>query len=361
VKKHFSIIFLLFLFVSLSAQIDSYTFKRKINPVEKESYYSIPLLTEVVAKCKSNLNDIRLYKINENDTIEIPYLIERMGAKVEQSTIPFEIINNSHNEKCCSYLTLKFNKKQIINQIKLDVSETNFDKILKLEGSNDNKEWFTIKDHLRIVGFQNQDENYKYTTLDFKNSEYSYFRLKFDDDDGSQRITVNNAYAYKNRGNYSELKINKWKQTENKKTKNSEIIVELPFNYLVNYLTVKSDSKNNFYRNINVYRSETYSTPAGEKENWYLINTSVFSSIENNSIYCNNVQTKKIKIEIINYNDEPIHISEIKAYCEQCKLTVNLQAASAIYLAYGKENDNAPIYDIEHFKENIPAALSEIN
>lgn len=363
-KKLFIFIFSLLISIHCFAQIEDYSFKRPLNKVEKEGYYSIPLIPEITARCKSNLDDIRLYNIKENDTTEIPYLMEWMGTTIKEAAIPFELINDTYNEKCCSYVTLKFPKKQTINQIKLNVSDYNFDKSLKIEGSNNNKKWFTIKEHLRIVRFRNSNEDYSYTTLNFQNTEFSYFRIKFDDD-GSPRISVTEAYAFENQlipGNYSELKIANKKQTENKKEKTSEIIVDFPFTYLINYITIKSNSKSDFYRNVNVYGSKgTYKTEKGEIENWYMINTSVFSSLEDNVINCSNSKTKKLKIEIINYDDEPIELSEIKAYSEQCRLIANIPVADNIYLAYGKENDNSPNYDLVHFKDKIPKDLKNIS
>lgn len=363
-SKYLLLLFIVIYNCAAFSQINSYTFKRKLNKVEKENYYAIPLLPEVIGHCKSSINDIRLYTIKGKDTTELPYIFEWRGTKNEQATLPFELINDTYNEKCCSYITLKFNKKETINQIKLEVSDFNFDKNLRIEGSNDNKNWYIIKEHLRIVRFQNSEDNFSYTTLNYPNSEYNYFRLKFDDD-ASKRIEITHAYAFENRftqGFYTELKNLKWKQTNNKKEKTSEIIVDLPSTYLINYITLKSRSKIDFYRNINVYASSgTYHTQKGDLENWYLVNTSVFSSIDSNSIDLNNQRTKKLKIEIINCDNEPIELGEIKAYAEQCRVISNLPASGNIYLAYGKENDEAPTYDLVHFTKKIPSKLSEIN
>ena len=346
------------------AQIENYSFKRQLNKVDKENYYTLLLSPEVVAKSKSDLSDIRIYDILENDTSEIPYLMNWMGSNTKEMSIPFELINDSYNEKCCSYVTLKFPKKQAINQIKLNVSDSNFDKSLKIEGSNDNKEWYTIKEHLRIVRFRNALEDYSYTTINFNNSEYTYFRIKFDDD-GSPKINVSAAFAFENKlveGKYNDLKILGKKQTENKKEKTSEIIVDFPYSYLVNYITIKSNSKSDFYRNINIYGSTgTIKTGKGDIENWYMINTSVFSSVESYTISCNNSKTKKLKIEIINYDNEPVLLDEIYAFAEQCQLVANLPKSESIYLTYGKENDNAPNYDLIHFKDKIPNELASVN
>lgn len=346
------------------SQGNCYSYKRKLNKTEKKNFYAIPLLPEIIARCKSDLNDIRIYNFHGNDTTEIPYVLEWQGSKNEEKVIPFVRINDSYNEKCCSYLTFKFNKKQIINRIKLEIPDVNFDKWVKIEGSSDNKNWFTIKEHLRIVRFQNMNERFEYTILDFPGTEYTYYRLKFDDD-VSNRVIVSNAYVYESKetpGDYSELKIKSSRQTENKKEKTSELIVEFPYSYRIDHISVKSNTNKNFYRNINLYRSGgVIHTPKGNKENWYIINTSIFSSIENNAINCNNEQIQKLKIEIINYDDEPVEIAEIKAFAEHCQLVANLPASDNIYLTYGKENDNAPTYDLVHFKEKIPKSISAID
>lgn len=356
-----------FFLISIStsvAQIDNYSFKRQLNKIDKENYYTLMLTAEVIARSKSDLSDIRIYNISKKDTTEVPYLMNWMGSNIKEVSIPFELINDTYNEKCCSYVTLKFPKKQSINQIKLNVSDSNFDKSLKIEGSNDNKQWFTIKEHLRIVRFRTASEDYSYTTINFNNAEFTYFRIKLDDD-GSPRINVTEAYAFENQlieGKYNALKILGKRQTENKKEKTSEIIVDFPYSYLVNYITLKSNSKNDFYRNINIYGSHgSIKTEKGDIENWYMINTSVFSSIENNIVFCNNAKTKKLKIEIINYDNEPVVLDEIMAYGEQCQLVTKLPVSESLYLAYGKENEAAPNYDLIHFKDKIPNELSNVD
>ena len=84
------------------------------------------------------------------------------------------------------------------------------------------------------------------------------------------RITVTNAYAYENKseqGNFNELKIIDWKQTEHKKEKTSEIIVNLAYPYLINHINISSKSTSNFYRNINIYGSSgNYHTKNGDRE-----------------------------------------------------------------------------------------------
>src|ERR1700746_400170 len=83
--KKLSIFFIFLSTATIFAQLNTYSYKRKLHSIGKENYYSIPLKPEITARCKSNVNDIRLYNVKENDTAEIPYLMEWMGTTNEQT------------------------------------------------------------------------------------------------------------------------------------------------------------------------------------------------------------------------------------------------------------------------------------
>ncbi|MFL5763819.1 MAG: hypothetical protein ACJ77K_07750 [Bacteroidia bacterium] len=347
---------------SVFAQFSSYSFNRKLNKIEKEDYYAIPVSPEIIARCNGDLSDIRIYNVGA-DTTEVPYLVDKMGTRITEPEVPFQLINDTYNQKCCSYVTLKFPKLQLINRIKLDVTEHNFDKSLKIEGSNDGKEWFTIRERMRIVRFQNATEDFSYTTLDFQDTEFQYFRIKFDDD-SSPKVTVSGAYAFENvstKGQYTLLKTAQYKQTDVKKEKRSEVIVDFPYNYSLSYMTVWCDNNKDYYRNINIYKSNgIFHTQKGDIENWQLINSDVLSTSLDNTYNLYNYQTKRLKIEIINYDDQPVTVKDIKVYGENLRLLSQLPAKGDNYIVYGKENGSAPTYDLVHFREKIPASLSRV-
>lgn len=344
------------------AQTASYSCQRKINKPENAKFYSVKLSPELVSQLKSGWNDLRILDFSGSDTVEVPYLLETLNNyESEQKIISFNLINTTHDARY-SYLTLKVNDKKVINHIRLDITEPEFDKWIRVEGSHDNKSWFTISERLRIVRFQNSEERFEYTSLDFPNSQYAYFRLKFDNTHSS-RLNVSNVYAFeteRKEHSYSEVKISNWKQTENKKEKKSELIVDLPVAYRINHIRINASGNKDFYRNINVYQSVTVHTKKGDTEVWHMLNTSVFSSLDSNKISCFDEQTKKLKIEILNNDDQPLEIKDIKAFAEQVRLVAELPASDNLYLLYGKPNDQAPVYDLVHFKTKIPADVPEI-
>lgn len=355
---------LLFISNPLFAQLSKYDCKRKLERVEKEGWYSIELTPEILAKSVSALNDIRLYRLMDKDAVEIPYLLEWLGNKIEEKEVSLELINNTYIQKCCSYVTLKFHDKRSINKIRLEVAEEIFDKTLKIEGSVDNVEWFTIKENLRIVGFRSNKHSYKYTTLDFPLSEYNYFRLVFDDEH-SPRVTVVTTYAYETHyieGSYCELGINEWEKIDKKDEKTTEIIMYFHYKYFIDNVLIEPKIDKVFYRNLNIYYpGSIIKTPKGDIENWTLLNTTVFSSKETKPIDCHNIQANKIKVEIINNDNVPLEIVNVKAFGEECRLVAQLPVANNLFLVYGKDNERAPRYDLIHFKDKIPPELKTIS
>lgn len=361
--KRIPTFFFLLLTAGTFAQLNSYRYKRKLEPVIKEGYYSIPLLPEITANCQNDLSDLRIYNISGSDTTEAPYLLNMLGDRIGETAIPFELINDVTHLKCCSFVTLKMNRQTVINRINLDIAERNFDKIVVIEGSNDNRQWFTIKKHVRISGFSNGESTFRSGIISFPAAEYRYFRIKFDDD-GSARVTVTAAYAFEykiTKGNYDELYIKSRQQTEDKKNKVSEVIVDLAHNYHISRLSLQSDNNTDFYRRIDIFRSGgIYHTPKGDEELWQQVGSGMISSADDNLFAFDDLQTRRLKIKISNYDDRPLTFDHVKVYSEKIALTAQLPAGEELYLAYGKENADAPVYDLLHFKNKIPENLTSL-
>jgi len=84
------------------------------------------------------------------------------------------------------------------------------------------------------------------------------------------------------------------------------------------------------------------------------------SSADDNVFMLDNRQAKRLKIEIINNDNQPLRPDNIKVYSGQVTLSAQLPAGNALYLAYGKENAPAPVYDLVHFKNKVPGNLTSL-
>jgi hypothetical protein len=134
--KKINLYFALFCFVLfadfVSAQkFNDFNFYREINEASASSYYKIKLDNEILGKSNYDFNDFRIFRVDENDTIETPYLLNWDKAAYEYVKQYESIIDKSYKANNTSYYTIKINQRREINEINLEVAESNFDKTLK--------------------------------------------------------------------------------------------------------------------------------------------------------------------------------------------------------------------------------------
>ena len=159
----------------LQAQTNQYRYKRELKGVST-NWHSLTLPNDIFKNAQSGLADLRIYGVKGKDTVEVPYILEQSADQITVRETAFTIINQSSNPNGFFY-TFQSAAAASINQIKLSFKQENFDWKVKLEGSNDNKEWFTVVDNYRILSIKNSNTDYQFTQLDFATAKYSYFRL----------------------------------------------------------------------------------------------------------------------------------------------------------------------------------------
>lgn len=111
-----------------------YNYKRELKGIS-EQWHKIILPDDVFGKTNHNLSDIRIFGMQgRNDTIEAPYLLKADAGEVINREVEFKVLNTSskHNGY---YFTFEISTDELINQIKLDFQQQNFDWRVQLEGS----------------------------------------------------------------------------------------------------------------------------------------------------------------------------------------------------------------------------------
>src|SRR5690606_8123409 len=119
----------------------------------------------------------RIIGIKESgDTVMTPFILKELENQVVEKTVDFNQLNSSRRGDTYFY-TLEIPDRQEINTILLDFGIDNFDWEVKLEGSQDLDEWFTILEASRVVSIKNTWTNYSFTSLRFPRSRYRYYRF----------------------------------------------------------------------------------------------------------------------------------------------------------------------------------------
>lgn len=342
------------------AQMNRYDYKRRLENITEKNWYEVRLDGETLAKMSLSMEDVRIYRLSNSDTTEVPYVIESMASTLEKNTLPFDVINKSYDKQNgWQYCTLRQVQRHTVNRIELKFAEKNFDWKVDVEGSFDQKQWLTVAENQRIVRLTNEFVEYQYTTLDFPPSDYTYFRLTLKASPKPVELEQAVVYKYtKSEGSYYSAPVVDIKTEENRKDRITSAVILLERKFAVNEIRMNFGVSKDFYRRVKAYYLVgIIKTTNGEIENWAYSGDFIASSIEPVIYNFPTVQTDKLKLEIINRNDQPLKIDSVKVLGNYFYLKSELEPGADYYLVYGRKDDVSPQYDVVYFKEKIPEKL----
>lgn len=341
----------------LFAQYEYYQYLRPIENAT-EQWHEIELPNDLYKNLNRQLTDLRIIGVTaEKDTIEVPYIFNFNADKTVADRIPFRKLNTTQNNGS-HFFTFKIDNKTPINQIILDFKNENFDWNITLEGSQNQKEWFTILDNYRLVSFKNTSTNYEFTTLNFPDAQYAFFRLKIPTTEipKLEKATVfQNKTVLGKSENVNNLII---KKETDKKEKESIIDIEMPEVVPVIELKLPVETTVDYYRKITIQAlSDSTVTAKGTEYFYKTIHRSVLSSLEKDEFKFKAVRTQKLKVIIDNKDNQPLEFGDPTVKSVVYSLTARFDNVADYFLLYGSDRALRPQYDLVQFASTIPDNL----
>lgn len=336
------------------SQLKDYNYKAEINNV-KDTWHVLKLPQQSFALMKCNYAAIRIYGLSETDTIEIPYIIEALADKQIYTKAPVTVVNRAKTEKGI-YFTLQNEGSRNINEIELNFKEENFDWIAKVEGSNDNNEWFTISEKERLVALKRDDVDFKATTIKFPLVNYKFLRIHLQ---GTQEANLTEALIFEKeviKGEEEFFETLSQKITQEKNTKRTIVSVHLKDSVPVSRIIIPVDSEIDYYRRVHLKTVKDSITIENHTRYHYVsLGTYDISSYKENEIYMENVCVDNLIFEIENMDNLPVPVGEIRVSGNPVQLKARFPSEKLQYvLAIGNDMAHTPQYDIAGFKNNIP-------
>lgn len=361
--KHLkNILYVLFLLNTISAfsQIDDYNYMRTLNGIDAQ-WHEVELSSEIFSKVKPNLSDIRIFGITENnDTIEAPYIFKVASETLSRHPIAFNRINTS-NTAVGYFFTFKVPTKDAVNHIKLDFDTKNFDWRVRLEGSQDQKNWFEILDDYRILSLHNTQTDFEFTELVFPDSKYEYYRLQIN---AESHPKLNKAILYQEtftEGESVDYQVKNFKIDENSNKNETEISVSLAQAVPVSQLKINLKDKFDYYRPIRIsYVSDSTKPEKAWAYRYRNLTAGTLNSLEDNNFKFNSTILQRLKVLIDNGDNQPLDITSVSAKGYTHNLIARFTEPATYYLAYGNPTAKKPQYDIARFTDKIPKAPSQI-
>jgi len=344
-----------------NAQTNTYRFKRSITGVNSV-WHKMVLPDDLYKKANAGFEDLRIFGINGKDTIEVPYLLKQRADKVTTNDIAFKKINQSTNPNGY-YYTFQSPGINLINQINLAFKQENFDWKVVLEGSNDNKEWFSILTDYRILSIKNNDTDYHFTKLNFPDSKYQYFRIAVKSPVQPELLDAKISKTDTIKGTYQEVKYQSFDLKNDVSKKETIIDVTLANPLPLSYLKLNAQSDFDFYRSIKIeYATDSFKTDKGIQCNYANLYEGTISSLEEPAFNFANTITSRLKITIQNNDNKPLRLSGLQLKGNIYEIIARFDEPKDEYaLYYGNEKATGPVYEIEKFESKIPTNLTSVN
>lgn len=339
---------------SAVAQFKNYRYQREIKGVS-EQWHKIAIPPEVFGNVSPNLSDLRIYGVSRsNDTIEVPYVLQQTTAATTSREVMFKQLNTSQNDQGY-YFTFEVPSEEPLNKIYLDFLNKNFDWTARLEGSHDQKEWFTLVDEQRLVAVNNEEVDFKYTILKLKPVRYHYLRLRVNSKEKPLLSSASIVMEEQQNGRMENYETRKVLIEENPERKETLVTIPLMETGRPSLLNLSITDPVSYYRPIRLsYLSDSIKTEKGWKRQYKTLKSAVLNSMENNEISFPGTTTAELQLRIKNHDNTPLSIDSITVKGYVHELTARFDKPATYYLAYGNPKAGRPVYDIAIYPENIP-------
>ena len=342
----------------------------------KEGYVKLQVDKEAFTHAYHDLSDLRII---DNQQKEIPYKLVINYQTLKETSIKSEMFNKSFVPNDKTVFTLDLGKElHKNNRLVINTTEHDFKRKAEISGSDDQQNWFLLRDDCYIFDFTTKDYHSAYTVLEYPDNNYQYLRVIIWDLEITD-ATVSHKIIQKAEEHLIEHRV--VSQTIDSKIKASELILDFGSSGQPQYRVELTPNNENYHRKIEILGADEINPPVPTYEGrytspsplisnagWdllgsgyiYNFNTPQIKSNQNNIDYKENTY-RFIKIRVFNYDDLPLDSPDksTRVYGVIRKVIFPAKGEDSsinYFLYYGNPHANKATYDLEKLFPYIETA-----
>ncbi len=350
----FILFFLLCINSAVVAQNDTYKFIRKLDNI-KQGWQGILLPDEIFGRLNPDFSDIRIIGITDNgDTIIAPYILRIKSDELKERELSFKTINESGTDDGF-YFTFDISSDNPVNTIIPEFKQENFDWRIKIEGSQDLRNWFTLTNDYRIVRVNNKHMDFSFTRIDIPDSRFRYFRLFIPGKIRPELESLKILFKELRKGDYRTYKARMENAEADKvhKSQITDISLEMPIP--VSLLKIRVADSIDYHRPVEIsWLADSIKTEQGWRYQYLPLFNGHLSSIDSSRFRFPEVIAKKFRITISNGDNQQLKIDSVLLQSCVHELAVRISGDAKYFLLYGNMQAGKPDYDLQQFSERIP-------
>jgi len=335
-------------------------------------YCKLTLTPDVYDAARPDLGDIRLVNTFGE---QVPYVLARPKDTTERQKYEPDVINRSTNADRAAMVTLDFGKKTVQNSIEVITEGNNFRRAVKVEGSNDNIEFFTLVEQAYVFAVT---YNRRFEQVDLPKNDYRYLRITVRPMTTEEKsLVIDEVRAFQTEKSLAErypVEMALIEQKAEEKSNSSiyvydllyrrlpisEIELEVADNSFYRYVTIEGRDAET--REVKVYSEDNRQRIRNVEVKWErIISNTIYKYTDANgqkherlalSIPSGSRVYKYLKITIRNYDDRPVVVKSASAKMIAHKIIFTNIDDVVPTLYVGSEAARKPRYDLEYRLSN---------
>ncbi|MFB9865449.1 hypothetical protein [Rufibacter immobilis] len=347
------------LFRCLSSLAQDFAWQAPLAPVAQEGYYQVLLPPQVIGRLQPHQEDLRLL---DQKGQAVPYLL-RSEAPVQNRTLfkPYQILRYARTPGGVSELLVHNPQKRTMNNISLLIGNAEVRKQVSLSGSDDQQNWYVLKEQDLLYAIRNTQQTAEVKLLDFPLSNYRYLRLQLNDSASAPLNILQAGYydTYSQVGKYTRIPVQAFSRIDSAKTTFLRLRFGQPVypEQLVFYISAPQL----YHRpgkvvlgNRKVYERRRRKRRAHSEE------ISMPLLLHSNAPAVLDLprhQVKELEVQIENSDNQPLRIDSVQVLQLNRYLIATLKPHQTYTLRFGDETLAAPAYDLQFFQDSIPQHL----
>ncbi|MGV3541307.1 MAG: hypothetical protein ACO1OQ_15935 [Rufibacter sp.] len=357
-NRYFLILASLWLVSPFWANGQDFAFKTQVEPVPKAGYYRILLPPKVTGHLQPAANDLRLYDSNGQ---EVPYLLQT-SQPLQYRTLfkPYQILRYTRKPGGMSELLIHNPGQRAINNIILVIGNADVRKVVALSGSDDQQNWFVLKEQDVLFAIQNTNATAEVKILDFPLSNYRYFRLQLNDSTSAPLNILKAGYydTYPEEGKYSRIPVASFSRLDSAKTTYLRLNFGQPM--YPERLVLHISAPHLYRRSATVVLGQQKVPERRRRKRRHRLREEaiaiplVLSSNAPATVDLPAHRVEHITIQIINADNPPLTIDSLQVLQLNRYLVAELEPDKTYEIRFGNKEAKAPEYDLHFFQDSIP-------
>jgi hypothetical protein len=348
------IYFVILCCLSFGGTAQTFEWKANLGKVDSAGFYQIPIQPATTALIKSDLSDLRL--IDERGK-NVPFIVQQKSVAQAAAFVPFPIVGNRTDSNNTT-LEVDVNASAGTDYLHLVITNTAVERAASISGSNDRKQWFIIKENLRLINTDDAIGTDRFVqSINYPFNRYRYLKLVIANSK-SDPLNILQAGVYRaSSGSNRETYLGNPATTFTQNDSNQTTVVHIvnAASYVADRISWRIEGPKFYKRDARIF------VQGRDRKGRQFLSSFQVVSGQQQAVSLPSVKSKEYWIEVDNGDNPPLTFSNITTAQLQRSLIAYLDGGTGYYLLAGNPAAAAPRFDLAGFRDSIPAVVPALN